>query len=201
MSLVPASNREVRVGFIGAGNMATALIRGLVSQGTVDPRSVWVSSPSGPRRAVSDTGVNCTRDNGEVARNVDVLVLAVKPYVMSAAIASVAKDLRPTTLIVSIAAGISIAQLTSSLGAGGAWRVIRVMPNTPAAIGQGASAMCLGALASSSDADLVTKLFQAVGTVEVVGEAMMDGEKAAAPRCVVHSLVCAMAIDFDGKPS
>ena len=169
------AGREVRLGVIGAGNMATALITGLVGQGTVDPRSVWVSSPSGPRRAIADTGVHVTRDNGEVARNADVLILAVKPYVVSSALAGIAKDLRPSTLVVSVAAGISLSQLTSMLGAGGAWRVVRVMPNTPAAIGQGASAVCLGALASSADADLVSRLFEAVGTVEVVGEAMMDG--------------------------
>ena len=171
-----STGRDVRVGFIGAGNMATALIRGLVSQGTVDPKSVWVSSPSGPRKNIIDTGVNVTRDNAEVARNADVLILSVKPYVMSAALASIAGSLKPTTLLVSIAAGISIAQMTTSLSAGGAWRIIRVMPNTPAAIGHGASALCLGALASAADADLVTRLFEAVGTVEVVGEAMMDGE-------------------------
>ena len=176
------AEQSVRLGVIGAGNMATALVRGLCSDGTVDPAAVWVSSPSGPRRAVADTGVNCTRDNAEVARHADVLILAVKPYVMASAVASIAAALRPSTLIISVAAGISVAQLSAMLGAGGAWRIVRVMPNTPAAIGQGASAMCLGSLATAADADVASRLFQAVGTVEMVGEAMMDGAVGARQR-------------------
>jgi len=172
------AERELRLGFIGAGNMAMALVRGLLAQGTVSAGCVWVASPSGPRRAIVETGVHCTRDNAEVCRNVDVLILAVKPYVMSAALEGMRAALRPSTLIISVAAGISIAQLTAMLSAGAAmpWRIIRVMPNTPSAIGHGASALCLGSYAKPTDAELATRLFQAVGTVEVVGEAMMDGE-------------------------
>ena len=167
--------REIRVGFVGAGNMAAALIRGLLSQGTVSAGCVWVSSPSGPRRAIVESGVHCTKDNAEVCRNVDVLILCVKPYVMSSALESLRGALKPSTLVISVAAGISLAQMASMLG-GGTWRLVRVMPNTPAAIGHGASAICLGSYAKPSDAELATRLFQAVGTVEVVGEAMMDGE-------------------------
>jgi hypothetical protein len=172
------AERELRLGFIGAGNMAAALVRGLLAQGTVSAGCVWVSSPSGPRRSIAETGVHCTKDNAEVCRNVDVLILAVKPYVMSAALEGIRAALKPSTLVISVAAGISIAQLTAMLsaGAGGsAWRIIRVMPNTPSAIGHGASALCLGSYAKPSDAELASRLFQAVGTVEVVGEAMMDG--------------------------
>ena len=178
--------REIRLGVIGAGNIASAIIRGLVSQGIVSPSNVWVSSPSGPRRPISDQGVRCTRDNVEVARNADVLILAVKPYVMSTACESIRGALKPSTLVVSIAAGISLAQLSGMLGApagGGAWRIIRVMPNPPASIGAGASAMCLGGFCTPADAELVTRLFQAVGTVDVVAEAMMDG----AWRCSVFA--------------
>jgi pyrroline-5-carboxylate reductase len=172
------AERELRLGFIGAGNMAAALVRGLLAQGTVSAGSVWVASPSGPRRAIAETGVHCTKDNAEVCRHADVLILAVKPYVMSSALESIRGALKPSTLIISVAAGISIAQLTAMLSAGpsgSAWRIIRVMPNTPAAIGHGASAICLGGFAKPSDAELASRLFQAVGTVEVVGEAMMDG--------------------------
>ena len=174
------AERELRLGFIGAGNMASALVRGLLAQGTVSAGSVWVASPSGPRRAIAETGVHCTKDNAEVCRNVDVLILAVKPYVMSSALESIRGALKPSTLVISVAAGISIAQLTAMLSAGpsgSAWRIIRVMPNTPAAIGHGASAICLGGFAKPSDAELASRLFQAVGTVEVVGEAMMDGAR------------------------
>ena len=154
----------------------------MLAQGTCSAGCVWVSSPSGPRKAIVETGVHCTRDNTEVARTVDVLILAVKPYVMATAIESIRAVVKPSTLLISVAAGISIAQITSMLSAGpggSAWRIIRVMPNTPAAIGHGASAMCLGGFAKPSDAELTSRLFQAVGTVEVVGEAMMDGSSAA----------------------
>ena len=194
-----ADGREVRLGVIGAGNMATALVRGLVAAGSVDPASVWVSSPSGPRRAIADTGVHCTADNAEVARNADVLILAVKPYVLSAALASVAAALKPTTLVISVAAGISIGQITGMLGVGGGWRVIRVMPNTPAAIGQGASAMCLGSLATEADAALAQALFAAIGTVETVGEAMMDGASDAHAWGAAH--VCARVCALSTQPA
>ena len=174
---IKMTEREIRLGVIGAGNMASALVRGLIGQGTVSPGNVWISSPSGPRKPFQDTGAHCTRDNGEVARNADVLILAVKPYVMGSAIESIRGTLKPSTLVISVAAGISINQLSAMLSPGGSgWRIIRVMPNTPAGIGQGASAMCLGGLAKAADADLAARLFQAVGIVEVVGEAMMDGE-------------------------
>jgi pyrroline-5-carboxylate reductase len=166
------------LGFIGAGNMSTALVRGLVAQGMVEPDRIWVSSPSGPRKPIAEVGVRCTRDNATVAANADVLILAVKPYMMAAALDSMRGEIRPSTLVVSVAAGCSISQLSSMLSSGGGpsgWRIVRVMPNTPAAIGQGAAAMCLGALATPADADVVTRLFSAVGTVEVVSEAMMDG--------------------------
>lgn len=172
-----AGAKEPRVGFIGAGNMATALVRGLVGQGMLPPSSIWVSSPSGPRKAVVETGVHCCKDNATVAQNSDVIILAVKPYVMQAALESMRGDLRPSTLVVSVAAGISIAQLQGMLSSNGGphgWRIIRVMPNTPAAIGEGASAMCLGGLASKADADVVSRLFSAVGSVDVVSEPQMD---------------------------
>ena len=63
------TEREIRLGVIGAGNIAAALVRGLIGQGTLNPGNVWVSSPSGPRKNISDTGAHCTRDNSEVARN------------------------------------------------------------------------------------------------------------------------------------
>ena len=180
--------REIRLGVIGAGNIATAILRGLVGQGVVSPSNVWCSSPSGPRRPIADLGVRTTRDNAEVAKNADVLILAVKPYILSSACESLKGALKPATLVVSVSAGISLAQTTAMLGAppgGVPWRVIRVMPNTPASVGMGASAMCLGPFAGPADSELVSRLFSAVGTVDVVAEAMMDGAWAWPP--AVHS--------------
>jgi len=171
------------LGVIGAGNIATAILRGLVSQGVVSAANVWCSSPSGPRRPIVELGVRTTRDNAEVAKNADVLIFAVKPYILSSACDSVKGALKPSTLVVSVSAGISIAQTSTMLGAPGGgtpWRIIRVMPNTPASVGLGASAMCLGPFATPGDSELVSRLFQAVGTVDVVAEAMMDGARGAA---------------------
>jgi pyrroline-5-carboxylate reductase len=187
-SLTPA----VRVGFIGAGNMASALIRGMLERGVVPASSISVSSPSGAA-ALAPLGVHCTRDNAEVAQNSDVLILAVKPFMMEPVLKGLAGS-DPTgsgagappmidrrrTVIVSIAAGTTIETITGLLHGTPSglppWRILRVMPNTPAQVLQGASAMCLGGDATEGDGALVKRLFEAVGVVQVVKESHMDGE-------------------------
>jgi cation diffusion facilitator CzcD-associated flavoprotein CzcO len=113
--------RDQVVSVIGGGNIATAILRGLVSQGVVSPSNVWCSSPSGPRRAIADLGVRATRDNAEVAKNADVLIFAVKPYILSTACKSVEGALKPSTLVVSVCAGVR--GIRATLSARGAWWV------------------------------------------------------------------------------
>lgn len=162
------------VGFVGAGNMAGALVRGLVKGSIVPPQRIWVSSPSGPSTSLQELGIHCTKSNADVATHADVLIIAVKPFMMREAVASFAGALRPHTLIVSIAAGIKMASVQEQLRPDVAWKLLRVMPNTPAAIGVGASAMCAGAGVAKEEVDLVARLFTAVGTIHTVKESQLD---------------------------
>jgi pyrroline-5-carboxylate reductase len=163
-----------RWGFIGAGRMATALIRGMLGAGTATPQTITASDPlEAARQALTaDTGVSAVESNTTVARASDVLVLAVKPQSMP----HVLEHLRPAVtsehLVISIAAGVALATLEAGLGADR--RLARVMPNTPALIGAGASGFCLGPGALGSDAALVLRCLTSVGQAFRVPETMLD---------------------------
>jgi pyrroline-5-carboxylate reductase len=177
----PASPLDgLTVAFIGAGNMATAIATGLVAKGVVPPERIRAASPSGGNDRLRALGVTCTSSNADAAKGADIVVLSVKPWVMAPAIASIRDALQSShnATIVSVAAGTSIEQIESSLSPHSAasqdWRIVRVMPNTPCSVGVGASAMCLGRLASAADAARVRALFSAVSTVETVTEPQLD---------------------------
>jgi pyrroline-5-carboxylate reductase len=163
-----------RIGFVGGGNMAEALVRGLLESGAAEPSAIRVSEPREERRlAVGKRhGVAVGADNAKVARWADVLVFAVKPSVMPAALSSVAPHLGSDTLAVSIAAGFTIAAIERALPGGR--RVIRAMPNTAAIAQAGATAIARGTAARDADLDIATSLFEAVGECVVVPERLLD---------------------------
>jgi pyrroline-5-carboxylate reductase len=164
---------DVTVGFIGAGKMATALASGLIKSGFVVPRAVRASDVAASAREhfAHVTGARTTASNREVLAGSDVIVLAVKPQVISALLDEILDDIEPRHLIVSIAAGIPLAALESSLGDR---RVVRVMPNTPALVGAGAAGFCRGRHATWSDAELVARMLSTVGIALEVSEPMLD---------------------------
>jgi pyrroline-5-carboxylate reductase len=169
--------RAHRYGFVGAGNMSTALVSGIVNRSGCDPTRIWVSSPSGPKNSLQSLGVHCTNDNTLVVRNCDVLILCVKPFIVPSVMRELAEELahHRRHLLISVAAGVSIAQLADMLGAhGAAARVARAMPNVAAQIGQGASAVCYNDLCTPDDIGIVRAIFSALGSVETVKEMHMD---------------------------
>ncbi len=163
-----------RVAFIGAGNMAEALVRGLVGRGGYLPAALTVTDPRAERRDFFERefGVGATENNGAAAAGAEVVVLAVKPQVMGEVLAGLAPHLAPGTLVVSIAAGIPCARIEAALGEGRP--VVRVMPNTPALVGAGVSALCGGRWARESDLALAEGLLRPVGAVVRVAESLMD---------------------------
>lgn len=163
-----------RIGFIGAGRMAQALAAGFLRKGVVTPDLLLASDVSPETRECfrATTGAEVTADNLEVARRQDVIFLAVKPQHMDVVLRQLAGQLPPDRLVVSIAAGISLAKLEAGLGKG--CRVIRVMPNTPCLVGQGASGYALGSCATDEDGRLVGELLSAVGVAVRVEERLMD---------------------------
>lgn len=163
-----------RWGFIGSGKMATALIRGMIRAGTADPTAILASDPVEAARAAlaRESGIQVTPSNREVAEASDVLVLAVKPQSMTQVLGELRPALQPRHLIISIAAGVSQATLAHLVGPG--HRIVRVMPNTPALLGDGASGYCLGPGCTANDETLVGSCLNAVGRAFRVPETLLD---------------------------
>ena len=163
------------LGFIGAGRMATALARGCVEAGLVPPGGVLASDPFEPAREKFSQDVPGSRvagDNAAVLAGAGTVFLAVKPQLMSAVLADIRPRVEPRHVLVSIAAGVTLARLAAALPSG--TRLVRVMPNTPCLIGLGASCFSRGATATDADAALVERLLASVGRAYQVDEAQLD---------------------------
>ena len=169
------SEREtMRVTFLGAGNMAEALVRGLL-EGRVCPASQLLVTDVRPERLAyfkSSFQVEGTVANGQAVSRADVVFLAVKPQQVNEVLAGVCGCLRPGALVVSIAAGVRTGTLESLLGQG--VRVVRAMPNTPALVASGVTAICAGRWAEEADLARAEALLKAVGCVIRVTERDMD---------------------------
>jgi pyrroline-5-carboxylate reductase len=162
------------IGFIGAGNMAEALIRGLVRGGHIAANRI---TASGPRRERLDElarsyEIAITLDNREVARSAGVVVLSVKPQILDKVLREVGGQLQPGTLVVSIAAGVDTETIERGVPEG--VRVVRAMPNTPALVGAGATAIAPGKRASEADLATAKAVFDAVGITVVLDEHHLD---------------------------
>ncbi|MCS7090377.1 MAG: pyrroline-5-carboxylate reductase [Verrucomicrobiota bacterium] len=162
------------LGFLGTGQMATALARGFLKAGLVKASELLGSDPNpDARQSFSrETGGRSVRTNREVIAEARVLVLAVKPN----HVGEVLEEIRPLFtsehVLISIAAGVSLERLESGLPAGA--RVVRVMPNTPALVGAAASAFCPGRNATTQDIRLTQRLLAAVGLAVEVPEALLN---------------------------
>jgi pyrroline-5-carboxylate reductase len=155
--------------------MATALARGFVQAELVRPESLSASDPSADARNAFQRevpGAKIETDNGHVVSAADVVLLAVKPQQMGAVLAGLRDKVRPESLVVSIAAGVTLARLAAGLPDG--QRIVRVMPNTPCLIGRGASGYSLGPHATVQDGQLVAELLSAVGVAFEVPENQLD---------------------------
>ncbi len=165
---------HLRFAFIGGGNMAEALLKGLLSGLAVDPGRVMATDVLADRRKYLETtyGIATLDDNAQAVQSSDVTILAVKPQVMSDVLATIAAVMTRDKLVISIAAGITLQTLQNALGTD--HRVVRVMPNTPALVLSGAAGISPGSAATAEDVALVEQIFNAVGRSVVVGDDMMD---------------------------
>lgn len=164
----------LKIGFLGAGKMASALAKGFVSAGIVAPDQLIASDVyEGARMAFTkDVGANATASNLDVLRFANVLVLAVKPDQVAAVLEEIKPAFTRDHSLISIAAGVTLKKMESALPAGA--RVIRVMPNTPALVGAGASGYSIGSAATKEDGALAQKLLNAVGVAFAVKETLLD---------------------------
>ncbi len=165
----------MRTGFIGAGNMAQAIIGGLIKTGTL-PENISIYEPNTElaNRLASGLGIQAVNENTAIFEDCDVVVLAVKPQVMRVALESTkGVALRPGAFIVSVAAGLPIHRLQSWLGE--RHPVVRVMPNTPALVGAGISGLFASEQASTEQKQAAESIMRAVGSVIwVENEALID---------------------------
>ena len=165
---------DKKVGFIGSGNMAEAIIKGVIGAGLIPPKNVMCSDILEDRtRLLSDShGITASSDNLDLAYLTDVVVLAVKPQVMGFVLKEIVEAVDESKLVISIVAGVTLKSIKSSFKQGS--RIIRVMPNTPALIGEGVAAISLGTNATEEDLNVTKRIFDSVGTTVVVEERYMD---------------------------
>ncbi len=168
-----ADMNPIRIGFLGAGRMAAALARGWLNAGLLTPSLCRASDPSesARRNFLAETGCPATPDNAAVVAESDLLVLAVKPQMMSSLLTEI-RPLLKHPLILSIAAGVTLKQLADSLGS--EQRLIRVMPNTPCLVGASAAGYSALTTARADDIALVDRLMNAVGRAFSLPEKLLD---------------------------
>ena len=162
------------IGFVGAGTMALAIAKGLVAADICDPALVLAADPRAERREVFDAmGMNTSAKNADVIRHSDVVILATKPQAFDRVLPELADAClnADSPLFISIAAGISIHSIEEGLPGA---RVIRSMPNTPAQVDAGATAIARGSRATDDDLAFAVRLFESVGIVEVLDESLLD---------------------------
>ncbi|MCE9566697.1 MAG: pyrroline-5-carboxylate reductase [Planctomycetes bacterium] len=172
---MPGENvKSLAIGFLGAGQMATALAIGWTKAGLLDVSRAKASDPYPEARTKFEkaTGIKTTESNRDVATACDVLVLAVKPQMMPGLLAEIRDAIPPEKLVISIAAGITLKTLADGLGAN--VPIVRVMPNTPCLVGASASGYSPGWAATPADFELVGTLFGAVGKAYRVSEPQLD---------------------------
>jgi pyrroline-5-carboxylate reductase len=164
---------EQSVTFLGGGNMASAIIRGLLRAGTLPERiSATVRRTEKKVELEQAFGIRVLTDNLQAARDADVVVLAVKPQAFDKLLTTVAPAIDHHKLVISVAAGVPIAALERRLGAGA--RIVRAMPNTPSLVGLGATALSGGEHATEDDLRLAQAIFDSVGITTVVDEGLLD---------------------------
>lgn len=165
----------MKTGFIGLGNMARAMIGGMLKKGLVEPQEVIGSSKTNAtmEKVKEEFNITTVLDNGYVAAEADILFLAVKPVFLSEIIAEIRDCVRPDTLIVSIAAGRTLSYLKEAFGRPGL-KIVRCMPNTPALVLEGCTGVCAGDEVSEEELGRVIRLLEAFGRADVIPERLMD---------------------------
>ena len=163
-----------KIGFIGAGNMAGAIIGGIVKSNLVKPENVIASAKTmaNLERLQQEYNINVTLDSKEVVKNSDIVFMAVKPNIFDGVLEGVADLIDDKKIVVSIAAGKSIEAIENIIGADK--KIVRTMPNTPALVNEGMSALCPNKNIEDEELKIVKDIFDSFGKSEVVGEYLID---------------------------
>ena len=162
------------IAFLGAGNMAEALVKGLLRAKVAEPGEILCTDRRAERgpELKERYGVRFTTSNREATERADLVILSVKPQVMNKLLDEIAPALNDKKLVISIAAGVPIAAIERKVGHG--VRIVRTMPNTPALVGAGATALSAGEHATEADLAQAKALFDAIGKSVIVDEPLLD---------------------------
>jgi pyrroline-5-carboxylate reductase len=168
------SIKAKKVGFLGAGNMGEAMIKGLLRTGLVPAAAIGATDARAERldQIARQYGVHAAASNAALVKESDVVILAVKPQVMRAVLQEIAGAVDASKLLISIAAGVATRTLREHLGKPA--RLIRVMPNTPALVLEGVTAVARGEGLAAGDLETAQELFGAVGRVVILDEDALD---------------------------
>lgn len=164
----------MKLGFIGCGNMATAIIRGIISNGILDADEIIASCKTAESRekAKASLGIVIAESNREVVEKAEVIVLAVKPQFFKAVIAEIKDVVRNDQMVITLAPGKALTWLEAQFGK--QLKIIRTMPNTPAMVQEGMTAVCPNPYVTEDDLAYVTRILEGCGAVEVVPERLID---------------------------
>lgn len=163
----------MKIGFIGCGNMASAMIKGILKSGLAGPQELMASAKSSrtQEKIRNDLKILCGT-NPEVASFADILFLAVKPQYYEEVILEVRDKVKKDAIVVTIAPGKTIEWLTGLFGSGK--KIVRTMPNTPAMVGEGMTAVCPSPAVTGQDLETVLKILGSFGKSEVIPENLID---------------------------
>ena len=164
----------MKLGFIGTGNMAGAIMGGIIKKGIIAPEEIIGSDimEAGRERAKKEHGIHVTADNIEVTQKAEVLVLSVKPQFYAQTIAEIKDAVREDQLIITIAPGKTLAWLEEQFGK--KVKIVRTMPNTPALVGEGMTAACPNDAVTEEEKNYALELLSSFGKVEIVPEHLID---------------------------
>lgn len=193
-------SKNYKYGFIGAGNMGSAMISGILEGGLAEKKDItFVTASSRSAKNIEDRfGIEASKDAAFLASNSSVIILAVKPKQLDDVLPEIRESLDADSIVISVAAGKSISDIDSallSIAVAGKLKVARAMPNTPAAVGEAMSAVCFNDRFEDTEKEEVLSVFRSFGKAEEVDEGLMDtvtGLSGSSP-AFIYMLIEAMA--------
>ena len=164
----------MKLGFIGTGNMATAMMGGIIENHIASPEEIIGADPFAPgrERVKEKYGIRVTADNNEVVKNAEVVILSVKPQFYADVIAGIRDDVTDSHLIITIAPGKTLSWLAEQFQK--PVKIVRTMPNTPAMVGEGMTGACKNAYVTDEDMEKALSILNGFGKAELIPEHMMD---------------------------
>lgn len=165
----------MKIGFIGTGNMGTAIMKGYLAAHKEEKQNLYAFDKDADKLKIfsGDLGINACENIEKLLEQSDAVVLAVKPQIFDAVLPEISRFYKPGQILVSIAAGISIGYIEKLMQKDNL-KIVRVMPNTPAMVNEGMSALCRNQFITDAEFEPIVELFRSIGKAEIVEETMID---------------------------